>query len=56
MVWDFGENHLAESRNQYSHDNFVANNMSEEGYNKMVQVLKKYVNQYDDVQENTRKR
>lgn len=55
-IWDFGENHLAESRNQYSHDNFVANNMSEEGYNKMVQVLKKYVNQYDDVQENTRKR
>ncbi|MBR2289934.1 MAG: hypothetical protein IJ867_04900 [Clostridia bacterium] len=42
-VWDFGENHLAERRGLYSHDNFIANNMSETGYLKMVQVLKEYI-------------
>ncbi len=43
QIWDFGENHLAERRGQYSHDNFVANNMSKEGYQKMVQTLKEYM-------------
>lgn len=44
QIWDFGENHLAEKRGQYSHDNFISNNMSEEGYNKMISVLKEYIN------------
>lgn len=43
QIWDFGENHLAERRGQYPHDNFVANNMSKEGYDKMVSVLSKYI-------------
>lgn len=43
-IWDFGDNHLAERRGQYPHDNFVTSNMSEEGYNKMVNALKEYVN------------
>lgn len=43
QIWDFGENHLAEKRGKYPHDNFVANNMSELGYEKMVQVLKEYL-------------
>ena len=43
QIWDFGDNHLAERRGQYVHDNFVSNNMSEEGYNKMVQVLLDYL-------------
>ena len=43
QIWDFGENHLAERRGLYSHDNFVSNNMSEAGYQKMVQVLKEYL-------------
>ncbi len=43
QVWDFGDNHLAEKRGKYSHDNFVANNMSEVGYQKMVQALKEYL-------------
>ncbi len=47
QIWDFGDNHLAERRGQYSHDNFVANNMSEAGYNKMVQVLKEYMKNYN---------
>ena len=44
QIWDFGDNHLAERRGQYSNDNFVANNMSEAGYQKMVQALKEYLN------------
>lgn len=43
QIWDFGDNHLAERRGQYAHDNFVANNMSEAGYYKMVQALKDYL-------------
>ena len=43
QIWDFGDNHLAERRGQYAHDNFVANNMSESGYQKMVQALKEYL-------------
>jgi len=44
QIWDFGDNHLAERRGQYSHDNFVSNNMSEVGYQKMTQILKDYLN------------
>ena len=43
QIWDFGDNHLAERRGHYAHDNFVANNMSEAGYQKMVQALKEYL-------------
>ncbi len=47
QIWDFGENHVAERLGKYSHDNFVANNMSEDGYNKMVQVLNEYMKNYN---------
>ena len=43
QIWDFGDNHLAERRGLYAHDNFVTNNMSEAGYQKMVQELKEYL-------------
>lgn len=43
QIWDFGDNHLAERRGLYAHDNFVTNNMSEAGYQKMVQALKEYL-------------
>ena len=43
QIWDFGDNHLAERRGQYAHDNFVANNMSEVGYQKMVIALEEYL-------------
>lgn len=46
-IWDFGENHLAENRDQYAHDNFVSGNMSESGYNKMVIALQNYVMDYE---------
>ena len=43
QIWDFGDNHLAERRGHYAHDNFVTNNMSEEGYVKMTHALKEYL-------------
>lgn len=52
QIWDFGDNHLAERRGLYSHDNFVSNNMSEVGYQKMVQVLKEYIKRIDQIQDN----
>ena len=52
-IWDFGENHMAERRGQYTHDNFVTNNMSESGYNKMVHVLREYLNNYINTQNNS---
>ena len=42
-IWDFGENHLATKKGKYPHDNFVRNNMSAVGYEKMVTALKEYV-------------
>lgn len=55
-IWDFGENHMAERRGQYSHDNFVSNNMSQSGYNRMIQVLNEFVRNYEYNQSNTIKR
>ena len=43
QIWDFGENHLAERKGRYSHDNFVDDNMSLQGYEKMVQAFKEYL-------------
>lgn len=43
QVFDFGENHLAQRKGHYVHDNFVFNNMSEEGYLKMRDALNAYV-------------
>lgn len=53
-LWDFGENHLAERKGFYSHDNFITNNMSEEGYKKMVQALKEYLQTLEISQNKTR--
>ncbi len=36
-IWDFGENHMAKGEKQ--HDNFVADNMSAAGYEKMKEAL-----------------
>lgn len=47
QIWDFGDNHLAERRNQYAHDNFVANNMSEDGYHRMYEALSTYLKKID---------
>lgn len=44
-IWDFGENHFAARKGHYVHDNFVANNMSEEGYHKMRNALNSYFKQ-----------
>lgn len=43
QIWDFGDNHLAERKGFYPHDNFITRNMSEDGYDKMVNALKVYL-------------
>ena len=43
QIWNFGENHLATRRGEYDHNNFITNNMSEAGYQKMVVALKEYL-------------
>ena len=47
QVWDFGENHLAARKGVYIHDNFVKNNMTEEGYEKMKNALHEYFNKHN---------
>ena len=42
-VYNYGENFLAQRRGWYVHDDYVADNMSESGYNKMVETLQKYI-------------
>ncbi len=44
FIWDFGENHYAFKENGYTypHDNFVADNMKEDGYKKMIEALRVY--------------
>ncbi len=46
-VWDFGENHTSERKGHYPHDNFIADNMSISGYEKMKKVLASYLRQYE---------
>ena len=53
QIWDFGDNHLAERRGQYPHDNFVVSNMSAEGYQKMSHVLKGYLKSMEAEQTQT---
>lgn len=43
QIWDFGANHLADRKGIYPHDDFISNNMSKEGYKKMLDALKKYL-------------
>ena len=46
-VWDFGENHMSSESGKYLHDEFVSNNMDEDGYDKMKQTLKTYILQLE---------
>ena len=50
-VWNFGENHMAERKDIYPHNEFVSSNMSAEGYEKMKNALLTYFNtkQYFEV-------
>ena len=47
-VWDFGENHMADMHSKYKHDEFVSNNMNQQGYDKMKEVLREYIRKLDD--------
>lgn len=42
-VWDFGENHMAKGERQ--HDNFVTDNMSADGYERMKEALSVFLAQ-----------
>ena len=42
QIWDFGENPMSQKKDVYAHDNFVVNDMSEDGYKKMCDVLLEY--------------
>ena len=46
-IWDFGDNHLAEKRGKYPHDEFVSSNMSRDGFIKMTNALKEYLKEMD---------
>ena len=39
QLWDLGSNHLAEERGRYPHDNFIANNLNADGYQKIIKAL-----------------
>ena len=41
-IWDFGENHYADEKGIYKHDNFI-DNLTAEGYKKMKQTLTMYL-------------
>lgn len=39
QIWDLGKNHVSEEKNKYPHDNFISNNLDQEGYIKMIGAL-----------------
>lgn len=43
QIWDFGQNHFAERKGFYPHDEFVSQNMSEYGYQLMTKTLSEYL-------------
>ena len=42
-IWDFGAGHYAVKRGQYPYRNFVVDNMSSDGYDKMINALRGYI-------------
>ena len=57
QVFDLGENHYIEKKKDknkmiYPHDNFVGDEdkMGEQGYNRILTVLKEYIKKYDEEQ------
>ena len=42
-IHDYGKNHLYKEKNKYPYDDFVFNNMNRIGYQKMQEVLRKYI-------------
>lgn len=55
-IWDFGENHFSDRKNDYPHDNFVEDNMSQSGYRRMVDALNEYNKKHRLIQNETIKR
>ncbi len=51
-IYDFGENHMANTKNTYLHDEFIYNNMSVDGYKKMKNILKEYLLSINNIDQN----
>lgn len=49
-IWDFGENHYADEKEIYPHDNFTSK-LTEKGYERMKQTLSKYLENTKQKQE-----
>ncbi len=43
QIWDLGANHTSERKGRYPHDNFIANNLDETGYQKITKALLDYL-------------
>lgn len=43
QIWDLGANHTSERKSRYPHDNFIANNLDETGYQKITKALLDYL-------------
>ncbi len=43
QIWNLGANHTAEERNEYPHNNFIADNMDQSGYAKTVKALQEFL-------------
>ena len=43
QIWDLGANHTSERKGEYPHDNFIANNLDEIGYQKITKALIEYL-------------
>ena len=44
QLWDLGKNHMAEEKGKYPHDNFIANNLDEGGYTRIIEALTEFLN------------
>ena len=48
-VWNFGQNYMYFiNEDEYLHDEFISDNMTEEGYKKMVKILKIYLSEINN--------
>ena len=46
-LFDFGKNYVSVEKNYFPYDNFIMKNMRQNGYYKMCDALKEYVNYYE---------
>ncbi len=52
-VWDYGQNHYAIKKGEYPYNDFITDNMSEEGYERMVAACTQVLNQEKEIESPT---